>query len=435
MTQPNAYEQYMLELINAERAKAGAQPLAFNGDLNEASEQHSMWMIAADVFSHTGSGGSSAGQRMTAAGYAFTGSWGWGENIAWATTRSPSGLQDEVLLMHNSLMNSSGHRANILNASYREVGIGVESGDYGGRDGAFITQDFARSGSGNFLTGVAFDDKDGDKFYDVGEGLGGLTLTAVNIATGQQFVTTTWDAGGYSLALAAGSYTVTFSGGGFTTTTSQATIGGSNVKLDLVDPTASGTPTPPTPRRRRLRTQSSERPRAKPFTELQTATSSTALAAETAFMARMAMIRSMAAPAAIICSGAGADTLIGGDGGDRLYGGASADVMTGGAGQDRYIFDTAPVAGQADRITDFSTTDDLIWLENRVFTGLGSSGSMSSSAYWSGAAAHDSSDRVIYNQATGALLYDADGTGQIAAVKIADLAPGLAMSSSDFQII
>ncbi|MET0607058.1 MAG: CAP domain-containing protein [Beijerinckiaceae bacterium] len=426
----------MLELINAERAKAGAQPLAFNGDLNEASEQHSMWMIAADVFSHTGSGGSSAGQRMTAAGYAFTGSWGWGENIAWATTRSPSGLQDEVLLMHNSLMNSSGHRANILNASYREVGIGVESGDYGGRDGAFITQDFARSGSGNFLTGVAFDDKDGDRFYDVGEGLGGLTLTAVNIATGQQFVTTTWDAGGYSLALAAGSYTVTFSGGGFTTTTSQATIGGSNVKLDLVDPTASGTPTPPTP----------------PTPPAENTIVGTSAGETIHGTANRDIINGLGGGDRLygengddqidggsgsdyLFGGAGADALIGGEGGDRLYGGASADVMTGGAGQDRYIFDTAPVAGQADRITDFSTTDDLIWLENRVFTGLGSSGSMSSSAYWSGAAAHDSSDRVIYNQATGALLYDADGTGQIAAVKIADLAPGLAMSSSDFQII
>ena len=95
MAQPSTHEQYLLELINAERAKVGAQPLAFDGDLNEATEGHSQWIIGTDTFSHTGSGGSSAGQRMTAAGYAFTGSWAWGENIAYATTRSPAGLQDE----------------------------------------------------------------------------------------------------------------------------------------------------------------------------------------------------------------------------------------------------------------------------------------------------------------------------------------------------
>ena len=50
MTQPSATEQYLLELINAERAKVGAQPLAFDGDLNEAAEGHSAWMIATDTF-------------------------------------------------------------------------------------------------------------------------------------------------------------------------------------------------------------------------------------------------------------------------------------------------------------------------------------------------------------------------------------------------
>lgn len=58
MTQANAYEQYMLELINIERAKVGSQPLAFDGDLNESAENHSTWMIATDTFSHTGTGGS-----------------------------------------------------------------------------------------------------------------------------------------------------------------------------------------------------------------------------------------------------------------------------------------------------------------------------------------------------------------------------------------
>jgi hypothetical protein len=235
MPQHSANEQYLLELINAERAKAGAQPLAFDNDLSEAAQGHSQWMLAADVFSHTGSGGSSSTQRMKAAGYVLQGSWATGENIAWATTRAPTGYQDEVKLLHTNLMNSSGHRANLLNPNFREVGLGVEVGDYNGRSSAFVTEDFAKTGSDLFLTGVAFDDRDGDRFYDPGEGLGGITVTAKNSA-GQLFKTTTTAAGGYDLVLKPGTYTVTFSGANIATSTQTATIGTKNVKKDLIDP-------------------------------------------------------------------------------------------------------------------------------------------------------------------------------------------------------
>ncbi|AUX80428.1 CAP domain-containing protein [Sinorhizobium fredii] len=235
LPQHSANEQYLLELINAERAKAGVQPLAFDNDLSEAAEGHSQWMLAADVFSHTGSGGSSSTQRIKAAGYVLQGSWATGENIAWATTRAPTGYQDEVKLLHTNLMNSSGHRANLLNPNFREVGLGVEVGDYGGRSSAFVTENFAKTGSDLFLTGVAFDDRDGDRFYDPGEGLGGITVTAKNSA-GQLFKTTTSAAGGYDLALKPGTYTVTFSGANIATSTQTATIGTKNVKKDLIDP-------------------------------------------------------------------------------------------------------------------------------------------------------------------------------------------------------
>lgn len=235
MPQHSANEQYLLELINAERAKAGAPPLAFDNDLSEAAQGHSQWMLAADVFSHTGSGGSSPTQRMKAAGYVLEGSWATGENIAWATTRAPTGYQDEVKLLHTNLMNSSGHRANILNPNFREVGLGVEVGDYRGRSSAFVTEDFAKTGSDLFLTGVAFDDRDGDRFYDAGEGLGSITVTAKNSA-GQLFKTTTTAAGGYDLVLKPGTYTVTFSGANIATSTQTVTIGTKNVKKDLIDP-------------------------------------------------------------------------------------------------------------------------------------------------------------------------------------------------------
>ncbi len=100
---------------------------------------------------------------------------------------------------------------------------------------AFGTEDFARSGSGSFLTGVAFNDRDGDHFYDPGEGLGGLTVDAVD-AAGHHFTTTTSDAGGYNLNLAPGSYTVTFENANRATTTQNVVIGDLNVKLDALNP-------------------------------------------------------------------------------------------------------------------------------------------------------------------------------------------------------
>lgn len=235
MPQHSANEQYLLELINAERAKVGAQPLAFDNDLSEAAENHDKWMLAADVFSHTGSGGSSPTTRMKAAGYTLSGSWATGENIAWATTRAPTGYVDEVKLLHTNLMNSSGHRANILNPNFREVGLGFEVGDYKGRSSAFVTEDFGKTGTDLFLTGVTFDDKDGDRFYDPGEGLGAITVTAKN-ALGQTFKTTTSAAGGYDLVLKPGTYTVTFTGTNIATSTQTVTIGTKNVKKDLIDP-------------------------------------------------------------------------------------------------------------------------------------------------------------------------------------------------------
>ena len=78
MSYASAYEQYMLELINAERADVSAQPLAFNTYLNNSSEDHSAWMLEKDIFSHTGITGSNPGERMQAAGYQFTGYLGLG---------------------------------------------------------------------------------------------------------------------------------------------------------------------------------------------------------------------------------------------------------------------------------------------------------------------------------------------------------------------
>ena len=78
-------------LINQERANANLAPLTFNSDLNEASEDHSTWMLNTDTFSHTGQNGSSAGDRIVDAGYELEGNWTWGENIGWQSERGAPG--------------------------------------------------------------------------------------------------------------------------------------------------------------------------------------------------------------------------------------------------------------------------------------------------------------------------------------------------------
>lgn len=135
----------MLELINAERASVGAGALQLELNLNQAAEDHSEWMIATDIFSHTGVGGSSPGTRMANAGFDFGTSYGWAENIAGRTIRLPDGFSDEVEGLHAQLMNSTGHRENLLNASYDYIGIGIEIGEFEGATWAFVTQKFART--------------------------------------------------------------------------------------------------------------------------------------------------------------------------------------------------------------------------------------------------------------------------------------------------
>ena len=156
MSKANALEISMLDLINAERASAGVAPLVFNDKLNDASEIHSSWMLDADRFSHTGENGSSPHERIKDAGYKFEGNYQSGENIAYQSERGAEGLDDDVRSLHEGLMGSPGHRANILNPDYKEIGIGIERGDFsqGGSefDSVMVTQNFAKSDADNTAT-------------------------------------------------------------------------------------------------------------------------------------------------------------------------------------------------------------------------------------------------------------------------------------------
>ncbi|MFY1675735.1 CAP domain-containing protein [Streptomyces sp. WMMC905] len=123
-------EAQVLALVNQERASAGCSPVTANAQLTRAADDYSDVMAASGVMSHTGPDGSTMAERVEAAGYQWSTV---GENIA-------RGQADAAAVM-DSWMNSPGHRANILNCSFKELGVGVHFGD----GGPWWTQNFGTS--------------------------------------------------------------------------------------------------------------------------------------------------------------------------------------------------------------------------------------------------------------------------------------------------
>jgi serralysin len=140
----------------------------------------------------------------------------------------------------------------------------------------------------------------------------------------------------------------------------------------------------------------------------------------------------------VLKGGSGADTLSGGAGNDLLVGGAGADKLAGGSGLDVFRFDVAlSASSNLDVVSDFRVADDSFQLENGIFTALSGTGTLASTMFRAGAGistAADSNDHVIYNKTTGALYYDADGSGATPAVQFAKLSAGLALTHADFLL-
>lgn len=130
--------------------------------------------------------------------------------------------------------------------------------------------------------------------------------------------------------------------------------------------------------------------------------------------------------------GAGGDLLSALGGSDRLYGGDGNDRLNGGAGTDNFYFDAALHGTlNVDQLLSFSAADDRIWLSRSVFGGI-AAGVLAGDAFVVGAVAADSSDRIVYDQASGRIFYDSDGAGGAAAILFATVAPGTILSHADF---
>lgn len=120
-------EKQMLDLVNQERVKAGLKPLAPDPELTEVARKHSADMFARGYFAHDTPEGVTPFDRMRAANVRFLTA---GENLALAPT---------IPVAHTGLMNSPGHRANILQPEFGRVGIGVMDG---GMRGLMVSQEF-----------------------------------------------------------------------------------------------------------------------------------------------------------------------------------------------------------------------------------------------------------------------------------------------------
>jgi uncharacterized protein YkwD len=231
-----------------------AQPLSFHSDLLTAARLHSLDMFENEFQGHSSSSnppapfqpGSSFGGRLRAVGYRLRSA---AENVYasarsvahghagfdvdWGDARDPSSPAFNPSFDGQGMQNPAGHRLNVHNKSFKEVGIGVIHGNNGSYGPQIVTQDFGNpSSSVSYITGVVYEDFNGNNFYDVGEGRAGVSVDV----DGSAFYAVSSESGGYSVPVPQdGIYAVTFSGGGFGPFFTDAVVAGRlNVKVDYL---------------------------------------------------------------------------------------------------------------------------------------------------------------------------------------------------------
>lgn len=292
-------------------------PVNWNAQLALGADRHSQAMIDRDTQSHQLSGELGLRARLEAVGYDQRLSLR--ENVyayAESALYAHAGFFIDWGFGKGGMQDPAGHRVTMLSDRVTEVGLGViEEDRTNTKVGPFVvTQDFGnRVGSQDYLLGVVIDDRDGDRFYDMGEGMAGVTITAKG--AGGTVTTTSWTAGGYQMVLKPGTWDVTFAGGGLDGTIKRSVvIGTENVKVDAV----AGDAKP-------VRQSSSEGDSA--GNDLVGTSGNNTLRGH--------------GGNDVLDGRAGNDVLHGGSGHDRLIGGSGNDRMIGDGGNDRYGVDSA----------------------------------------------------------------------------------------------
>lgn len=219
-------------------------PVAFNSALFDSAEVKANDLVANNYFDHVSPAGVHANQLAMDAGYVlpshFPADANFVESLA-AGTNYDTAIEALNLLVIDEGVPSLGHRKQLLGiddfyAANRDIGVGFSSSPTARYSNYWSIHIAQRAQPVNHLTGVVYEDIDGDGRYDNGEGLRGVTVTAsggTSVRTG---------AGGeWSIPAQDGEYTVTVGGGSYVGNSSvNATVSGDNVAVDFLSGRVSG---------------------------------------------------------------------------------------------------------------------------------------------------------------------------------------------------
>jgi hypothetical protein len=234
----SAYQSFgvNLALLQSEfSTNPPVQPLAMNEKLTDAARWHSDDMLAKHYQDHYQTNGAAVldpGDRITAKGYTWA---RYGENVfayAESVWYGHAGFAVDWGSGVGGMQTPPGHRNSMFNKDFREVGMGVTLGRNGSVGPQLITQDLATLPANlPFITGVVYYDFNGNGFYDLGEGIGGVTVDV----PGSAYYAVTADSGGYAVPVTTnGVYSVSFSAGGLSLLTNATIASLKNVKVDYL---------------------------------------------------------------------------------------------------------------------------------------------------------------------------------------------------------
>ena len=283
-----AAEQYFVELINRARVDPTAEAALQDTPLNEgfdtpeltgeerqilathnqlavASELHTLDMLDRDFFAHNApdSAASPAPNGVTPTArvqdQGYDGVAG-AENLAYRGSTGPVALDTAMIdTLHADLWKSKGHRKGMLvdDSRVRELGVGIAIGEFtnsGGQtfNAALVTEKFGLTNAGRtYITGVIYDDADSgaenNEFYNIGEGMSGGSIVAIDVETGERFTGGVNSVGGYNIQIDQdATYDVVLTQDGQAYTVQNVSVADWNVKLDFDFDEVSADP-PPAP--------------------------------------------------------------------------------------------------------------------------------------------------------------------------------------------
>jgi uncharacterized protein YkwD len=238
-----AYSYFKIDNAKTKQAFASypqRPPLAFHPLLIQASRDHTADMDDKNFQGHTSSNGDQMGQRYAKVGYASMGMSG--ENVAAYSESVWHGHCGLNVDWGEENQKELGHRRNIMNfasSNYTEIGIGITYNGRGLMQGwvgpYVVTQNFGVR-SQRYILGVVYIDKNNNNFYDIGEGVAGVTVKPSR----GSFHAVSSTSGGFAIPYSGpGSVTVVASGGGLPANISKTVeLTGENVKVDFVPASA-----------------------------------------------------------------------------------------------------------------------------------------------------------------------------------------------------